>query len=194
MIRTGETAGRMLKLPGATIAVRIRRQVHSRWKRTLMVTVAAAEQTDHACSFAVIAAPEPDELEFFRDGLGKTKGRLDSLCAAGKKLDMGDAFRQQAADKLEEAGTRLGREAAKGGARELLADALHIVRVAMADAAHCNAGDKVEIFVPVDVVNRATACAINRDLRIKGDRLQARRHHLGLAIEDHFRPWTRHGS
>src|SRR5262245_28253537 len=123
MIGASKTAGRMLELPGAAIAVGIRRQVHSGRKRTLMVAVAAAEQTDHARRLAVIAAPEPDEFEFLRDRLGKTKGRFDSLCAAGKKLDVGDAFRQQAADKLEEARTRLGRKAAEGGARELLADA-----------------------------------------------------------------------
>ena len=194
MIGAGQSAGRILKLPGAAIAVRIRRQMHSGRKRTLMVAVAAAEQTDHACCLAVIAAPETDELEFLRDRLGKTKGRLDGLRTAGKKLDVSDAFREQVTDKLEEAGARFGREAAESGARELLADALHIMGVAVPDAAHRNAGNKVEIFVPIDVVNRAALCAIDRDLRIKGDRLQARRHHLGLAIENRFRSGTRHGA
>ena len=91
--------------------------MHPGRKRTLMVAVAAAEQTDHACCLAVIAAPEADELEFLRDRFGKAKGRLDGLRAAGKKLDVSNAFRQQVTDKLEEAGAGLGREAAESGAR-----------------------------------------------------------------------------
>ena len=94
---------------------------------------------------------------------------------------------EQVTDKLEEPCARFGCEAAERGARQLLTDTLDIMGVTVADAAHRNTGDKVEIFVPIDIVDRATLCAINRDLRIKGDRLQARRHRLGLAIEDRFR-------
>ena len=165
--------------------------MHPGRKRTLMVAVAAAEQTDHARRLAVIAAPEADELEFLRDRLGKTEGRLDGLRAAGKKLNVRNALRQQVTDKLEEACAGLGREAAERRARELLADAFDVMGVAVTDAAHRNACNKIEIFVPVDVINRATLCAINRDLRIKGDRLQARSHRLGLAIENRFRSGTR---
>ena len=164
MIGAGQSAGRILKLPGAAIAVRIRRQMHSGWKRTLMVAVAATQQTDHACRLAVIAAPKTDELEFLRDRLGKTKGCLDGLRAAGKKLYVSDAFGEQATDKLEEAGACFGREAAESGACELLADALDIMGVAVANAAHRNARNKVEIFVPIDVVNRAALRAIDRNL------------------------------
>ena len=34
----------------------------------------------------------------------------------------------------------------------------------MANAADRNAGNEIEILIPVDVINRATLCAINRDL------------------------------
>src|SRR5262249_28791238 len=135
VIGTGQSAGRMLKLPGAAITVRIRRQMHPGRKWTLMIAIAATEQTDHAGGLAVIAAPETDELEFLRDRLGKTKRRFDGLRAAGKKLNVRDAFREQVTDKLEKPGTRFGREAAESGARELLADALHIVGMAVTDTA-----------------------------------------------------------
>src|SRR4029078_3230714 len=104
VIGAGQTAGRILKLPGAAIAGRIRRWMHSGRKWTLMVAGAAAEQTDHASRLAVIAAPEADKLEFLRDRLGATKGRFDGLRSAGKELDVRDAFRKQVTDKLEEAG------------------------------------------------------------------------------------------
>src|SRR5262249_21548951 len=111
--------------------------------------------------------------------------------AAGKKLDVGDVCRQQIADELEKAGAGLGREAAEGCARELLADALDVVGMTVADAADCYAGNEIEIFIAVDVVNRATPSAIHCDFRIKRNRLQPRRHRLGLAVEYRLRPGPR---
>src|SRR5262249_10259002 len=106
-----------------------------------MIPVAATEKADHACGLAVVAAPEPDKLKFFRNRFGETEGRFDSFRAAGKELDVGDACRQQIADELEEPGAGLGREAAEGGARELLADALDVMGMAVADAADRYAGN-----------------------------------------------------
>ena len=64
----------------------------------LMVAIAAAEETDDTRGFAVVAAPEPDKLEFLSDRFGETEGGLDRLCAAREQLDVGDAFGQQPAD------------------------------------------------------------------------------------------------
>src|SRR6186997_2335328 len=69
-----------------------------------------------------------------------------------------------------------------------------MVGLAVDDTAPIDAGDEVEVFFVVNVVYLATLRTINRDLRIKRDRLQARRHRLGLAIEDRFRSGTRHGA
>ena len=79
-----------------------------------MVAVATAEQADHSRGFAVIAAPETDELEFLGDRLGKTEGGLDGFCTARKKLNVRNAFRQQVTDEFEKTGTGLSREAAEG--------------------------------------------------------------------------------
>ena len=97
MFRAGEAAGRIFKLPGAAIAVGVRREVHPRRKGPLVIAIAAAEKADHACGLAVVAAPEPDKLEFLADRFGETEGGLDRLRAARKQLDVGNAFRQQAA-------------------------------------------------------------------------------------------------
>src|SRR5262249_5590666 len=144
MIGAGQTAGRMLKLPGAAVAVCIGREVHSGRKRSLVVAGTASEKTDHTRRLAVIAAPETDELELLRGGFGEWEGRLNGLGTAGKELDVCDAFRQKIAHEREESCADLGGEAAEGGARKLLADALHIVRVTVTDAADCNAGDEIE--------------------------------------------------
>ena len=98
-----------------------------------MVAIAAAEQADNASGLAVVAAPESNKFEFLGDRLGKAEGGLDRLCAAREQLDVGDPFRQQAADQIEKARPRFGRETAEGDALELLLKALNVVRMAVAD-------------------------------------------------------------
>ena len=61
---------------------------------------------------------------------------------------------------------------------ELLLEALDVVGMAMADAADRDAGDEVEIFVAVDVGDRAALGVVDDDLREERDRLQPRRHGL----------------
>ena len=114
MLRASEPAGRILKLPGATIAVGIRRQMHSGGKRTLVVAIAAAEKADNACGLTVVAAPKSNKLEFLGHRFSETEGGLHSLCAAREQLDVGDAFGQQPADQIEKTGTSFGRETAEG--------------------------------------------------------------------------------
>src|SRR5204862_3524251 len=126
MLRAGESTGRIFKLPRAAITVRIRRQVHARRKGTLVVAIATAEKADNPRGFAVIAAPEPDKLEFPGDRFGETEGGLNRFCSARKELNVGDTFRQQLADKFEKTRTGLGREATKGDACELLAKTLDV--------------------------------------------------------------------
>src|SRR5262249_9681222 len=143
--------GRILQLPGTTITAGVRRQMHPRRKRTLVIAVAAAEEADRACGLAVVAAPKSDKLEFFRHRFGETEGGLDRLGSAREQLDVRDAFRQQLADQIEKTCTGLGREAAEGAAAELLAETFDIVGMTMADTADRDAGDEVQIFIPVDV-------------------------------------------
>src|SRR5580700_522419 len=71
MLRTSQSAGRICQLPGTTIAVGVRRKVHARWKRTLVIAVAAAEEPDRSRGLAVVATPKPDKLEFFRYRFGE---------------------------------------------------------------------------------------------------------------------------
>ena len=129
-----------------------------------MAPVAAAEQPDDSRSLAVIPTPETDKLEFFGDRFGETKSGLDRFCTAGKKLDMSYSFRKQFADEFEEPGPGLSREAAQSGTRKLLAYTPHVMGMAVADAANGDTGNKIEIFVAVDVGNRATPGAVDREL------------------------------
>ena len=78
----------------------------------------------------------------------------------------------------------LGGEAAEGRPLELLLEALDVVRMAVADAADGDAGDEIEIFVAVDVGDRAALGVVDDDLREERDRLQPRRHDLRLLGED----------
>ena len=149
-----------------------------------MVAVGAAEKPDHALRLAVEAAPEADELELFRGRLRKPERRLDRFRAAREKLEMGDPLRQRRGDALKELRARFGREAAEGDALDLLLEPGDKARMRVAEAANRNACDEVEIFVAVDVGDRAALRMIDDDLREERDRLQARRHRLRLAIED----------
>ena len=107
---------------------------------------------------------------------------------------MGNPFRQQPGDQIEKMGAVLGREAAESDVIELLLETLDVVRMAMAETADRDAGDEVEIFVAVDVGDGAAAGAVDHDLRIERDRLQPRRHSLGLALEDRLGSGARHGA
>ena len=66
--------------------------------------------------------------------------------------------------------------------------------MAVADAADRDARDEVEIFVAVDVGDGAALGVVDDDLREERDRLQARRHRLGLLIEDRLGFRAGHGA
>src|SRR5208282_2946498 len=125
---------------------------------------------------------------------GEPEGGLDRLRAAREQLGMGDSLREQPGDQIEKTGAVLSREAAEGDAIELLLETLDVVRMAMAETADRDAGDEVEILVAVDVGDRAAAGAVDHDLRIERDRLQPRRHSLGLAVEYRLGSGARHGA
>ena len=92
MLGAGKSAGRIFELPRAAVAIGVRRKVHARRERTLMIAVAAAEKADDARGLAVVAAPEADKFEFLGDRLGEPEGGLDRLGAAREELDMGHAL------------------------------------------------------------------------------------------------------
>ena len=84
-------------------------------------------------------------------------------------------------------------EAAEGDFLELLGDALDVVGMAVAEAADRHAGDEVEILAAVHVGDDAALGVVDGDLGIERDRLQSRRHDLGLAVEDRLRFRSRRG-
>src|SRR6516225_8421923 len=104
---------------------------------------------------------------------------------------MGNAFRQKPAHQVQKTGAVLGREATEGDPIKLLLQTLDVVRVTMPDAADCDTGDEVEIFVSVNVCNGATVGVVYHDLRVEGDGLQPWRHGVRLVIEDRLRSRTR---
>jgi hypothetical protein len=112
----------------------------------------------------VITPPETDELKFLRGGFGKSEGRLNGLGATGKELDVRYTLRQKITHEGEEAGSGLGRETAEGRTRQLFADAFHIVRVAVTNAADSDAGNEIEIFVSVDIINCTAKRTIDGNL------------------------------
>src|SRR5262249_12955526 len=122
----------------------------------------------------------------------EAEGGLDGLRATRKQLDVRNAFGQQLADQVEEAGTGLGREAAEGEMAELLVETFQIMRMTVSDAADRDTGNEVQVFIPIHVDDDAAFGAIHHDLRVEGNRLQAWRHRFGLAIEDRFRFRPRH--
>ena len=98
------------------------------------------------------------------------------------------------ADQIEKSRAGLGGEAAERDALELLLDALDVVGMAVAETADSDAGDEIEVLVPVDVGDRAALGVVDRDLRIERDRLEPRRHRLGLAIENRLGFGPGHGA
>src|SRR3984957_19551029 len=165
MLCARDTARWILKVERAAVAVRIGRMMHSRRKRSLVVAISAAEHADHALALALEAAPKTDEFEFLGDRLGEPKRRFDRLRAAREQLQVCDPVRQQRGHDLEKARASFGGEAAKGRSFELLPEALDVVRMAMADAADGDAPAESEIFVAVDVGDRATLCVVDDNLR-----------------------------
>ena len=168
--------------------------MHARRKGPLVVAMSAPEKADHACAFAVEAAPESDEFEFLRDRLREPESRLDRLGAAREQLEVGDPVRQQRTHQIEKARPALGGEAAESGPVELFLEALDVVRMTVAHAADRDSGDEVEIFGAVDVGDGAALGVVHHDLRKERDRLKSRRHHPGLLVEESLGPGAGHSA
>ena len=194
MLGAGDAAGRILKVERAAVTIGVGTVVHARREWPLMVAIGPAEKPDHALRLAVEAAPEADELELLGGRLREPEGRLDRFRAAREKLEMREPFRQRRSDALEELRAGFGGETAEGDAFELLLEPRDIARMRVAEAADSDAGDEVEIFVAVDVGDRAALRVVDDDLREERDRLQAGRHRLRLAVEDRLRLRTGHGA
>ncbi len=125
-----------------------------------------------------------DELVFLRRRLREAERRLDRLRAAGEELDAGQAGRRDARQQRQEGRPHPGREAAEGQALQLLLDAGDVVGMAVADAPHGDAGDEVDVVVPVLVVEAAAGAAGHRETGIEREGLKPRRHVAALLGED----------
>ena len=125
-----------------------------------------------------------DELVFLRRRLCEAEGRLDSLRSAGEELDASQAGRRDAREQLEKPRPHLRREAPEGQPLELFLQPRDVVRVAVPDASHGDAGDKVDVRVAVLVVETAAVAAGHRETRIEGEGLEPRRHVAALLRED----------
>src|SRR5439155_24541904 len=91
-------------------------------------------------------------------------------------------------EQLQELRTHLRREAAEGQFLDLLPNAGDVVRVAVAHAADRDAGDEVDVLVPVLVGQPAAAAASHREPRVEREGLQPRGHVAALFGEDLLRP------
>ena len=77
---------------------------------------------------------------------------------------MSEPLRQERGDEIQEPRPRLSREAAECDPVELLLDPLHIMRMAVADAADGDARYEVEILIAVHVGDGAALSAVDNDL------------------------------
>jgi hypothetical protein len=184
ILGAGDAAPGVLQLQGATVAVRVRRQILTGKKRAEVVLEVAAEEPEHAASLAVKPTPEPQHLVLARRGLRETEGGLDGFGAAGEELDSRQAGRGERGEELEEAGARLRGEAAEGHTLDLPLQRRHVVRVAVTDAADPDARDEVDVLVAVLVDQRAALAARHGKPGIERERLQARRDMTMLSRDD----------
>src|SRR5262249_55161835 len=90
-------------------------------------------------------------------------------------------------EQLERAPPRLGREAAEGQRLHLPLQRLHVVRVAMTDAADRDAGDEVDVLVAVLVDERRALSPRHREAGVQRERLKAGSDVAALARHDLLR-------
>ena len=186
-----DTAVRIAKPERAAVAVGVRGQILAGQERSQVMLEVAPEEPEHATGLAVEPTPEADDLVLARRRLCQPERRLHRLGAAGEHLDARESRRRQRGEQIEEAGSRLRREAAEGQPLHLLLERLDVVRVAVADAADADAGDEVDVLVTVLVVERETAAPRHGEPGVLRERLEPRRHVAPLLRDDPTRSRTR---
>src|SRR5437870_3224525 len=157
-------------------------------KRPEAMLELAAEEPEHATRFAVKSSPEADDLVLARGRLGQTQRRLDGLGAPREELDAREAFGHEAGEQRQEPRASLGGEAAERQALELALQRIDVVRMTVTDAAHTDAGDKVDVLVAVLVDQRAALATRDGHAGRERERLQARREMPLLVGDDPPRP------
>ncbi len=179
-----DAAVRVRQVERATVAVGVGRDVGPRHERPQAVLEVAPEQRQDAAGLSVEGAGVADELELLRDRLGQAERGLDGLRSAREELDAGQAGRRHASEQVQELRADLRREAAEGQSLRLILQSLHVVRMAVPDAADRDPGDEVDVGVAVLVEDVAAAALRHREARVEGERLQARRHVTLLELDD----------
>ena len=187
-VRARDPALRKAQLQRTAVAVRVRRHVAAGHEGAEVVLEVAAEQSEHPARLAVEPAPEAEHLVLAGGGLGEAQGGLHGLGAPGEELDAGEPLRREARQLREEAGARLGREAAERQALELPLERFHVMRMAVTDAAHADAGDEVDVLVAVLIDQRATLATGHRHAGREGEGLQPGRDMTSLLGDDVTRP------
>src|SRR5437870_7342629 len=104
--------------------------------------------------------------------------------AAREELDAREAVGREARQQLEQLRAGLGGEAAKGQLLDLALEALDVMRMAVADTAHADAGDEIDVRVAVHVGERAALAAGHGQPRVEREGLQPGRDVTLLALED----------
>ncbi len=153
-----------------------------------MVLELAAEQREHAGGLAVEAAPEPQHFGLPGRRVGEPQRGLDGLRTAGEHLDAGEPLGRDGSEQVEKLGPRLGGEAAERQPLDLALERLDVVRMAVADAAHRDAGDEVDVLVAVLVDQRAVDATRHREARIERKPLRARGQMLAFLGDDLLGP------
>jgi hypothetical protein len=110
------------------------------------------------------------------------------LRAAREHLDARQARGSEGGEQVEEAGSRLGGEAAERERLDLALERVDVVRMAVPDAADGDARDEVEVLVAVLVDERRALAARHRQAGVEREGLKARRDVALLARDDLLRP------
>ena len=188
VVRARDAAVGIGRAQRAAIAVRIRREVLAGQEGPQVMLEVAAEEPEDAARLAVESAPEADDLVFPGGRLGEPQPGLHGLRAAREHLDARQALGGEGGEQVEEAGARLGGEAAERERLDLALERVDVVRMAVPDAADGDARDEVEVLVAVLVDERRALAARHRQAGVEREGLKARRDVALLARDDLLRP------
>ena len=130
------------------------------------------------------SAPKSDEFKSLGHRFCQPKGRLHGLRATREKLDAGQRLRQHRGQQAQEFHARLRREASVGQFFKLLLQRPDIVGVAMADAAHADPRNKVDILLSVFIRKDLIAALGEGNPGVMRNALKARRNVLLLLLKN----------
>ena len=137
-------------------------------------------------------AGEADDVGSLGDRNAPVESPASTASAPPLKNWVRDQFaRRQIRNQPNEFGSRPRSEAADGDRLELFGQRRDITRMRVAEACDRDAGVQVQIGMPVEIRERRSASALDRELREQRDRLQSRRDELLFFIEERFRPRPR---